>query len=132
LPQLLEAAMAAAHELVVRELGLLHADGTDVAPRRERLALAPPDARAHLAPVAQLTEDLEQTRVHLVVERVVLLGTVVGDRGDRSTVLPLLDLESDSFRHAFPLARAVTVSSADVARPRDARHQPAERRVLGP
>ena len=38
--------------------------------------------------VAQLGEDLEQLRVHVVVERVVLVGVVVGDRGDRARRSP--------------------------------------------
>ena len=44
-PELLDAAVAAAHQLVVRQLDLHGADRADVAARRERLALAPPDDR---------------------------------------------------------------------------------------
>ena len=67
-----------------RQLDLPVADRADVAARRERLALAPPDHGPHVGPALQLAEDLEQPLVHVVVEGVVLLGVVVGDRGDRA------------------------------------------------
>ena len=53
-------------------------------PGRERLALAPPHDRPDVGAGRELVEDREQLRVHLVVERVVLVGVVVGDRRDRA------------------------------------------------
>ena len=83
---LLHAPMALAHQLVVRHLDFATADGGDVAPRRERLPLTPPDHRPHVGSAAQLAEDLPEATVHRVVERVALLRVVVGDHRDRAVV----------------------------------------------
>ena len=48
LPELLDATVAASHQLVVRELDLQVADRGDVTAGGERLALAPPDDGAHV------------------------------------------------------------------------------------
>ena len=87
------------HQLVVGHLDLVAADGADVAARRPRLALAPPDDGPHVRLALQLAEDLEQGEVHLVVEGVVLLGVVVGDDGDRAVV----SRASPVRRASFPL-----------------------------
>ena len=80
------------------------ADRADVAARRERLALAPPDHRPHVgrAPAARRGSS-KSCRVHVVVERVVLLGVVVGDGRDRA-----VDRQSHPVRHVLdsPVARA--------------------------
>ena len=47
----------------------------------------------------ELAEDVEELRVHVVVERVVLLGIVVGDRGDRA-----VDLEPHRSGHRTNVA----------------------------
>ena len=83
-PELLDAAVAAAHQLVVataRPCTLpieptSRPDENDLPSPRQMTART--SGRA-----SQLAEDLEQLRVHVVVERVVLVGVVVGDRGDR-------------------------------------------------
>ena len=82
LPQLLDAPVTLAHELVVGEVDLERPDRTDVATRRERPTLPPPDHGSHVRPGPDLTERGEQLRVHGVIERVVLLVVVVGDGGD--------------------------------------------------
>jgi hypothetical protein len=97
IPNLLDAAVPVAHQFVMRDLGGLHADGRRVAPRRERLAFAAPDDRPHAGPSAQLPEDLEKLRVHVVVERIVLFDVVVGDRGDGA-----VDLQVNSSAHDSP------------------------------
>jgi len=66
-----------------------------VAPGRERLAVAAPHDRAHVAAALELREHFEQARVHRVVRGVVLLGPVVADDSDRT-----LELERDELlRH---------------------------------
>ena len=100
-PQLLDPGVAPDHQLVMGQLGLAHPDRADVATRRPALALAPPDHRPHVLALAQLAEDVEQGGVHLVVEGVVLLGVVVGDRGDRP-----VDVEPDLVGHASSLLSA--------------------------
>ncbi len=97
LPELLDAPVAATHQLVVRELDLQVADRPDVTAGGERLAFASPDDGAHLGVRSQLGEDVEELSVHLVVERVVLLGVVVRDDGDRA-----VDLEPDRSRRCQP------------------------------
>ena len=82
--------MTAGHELVVGELDLAAADGAHVSPRRPGRALTPPDHRPHVVTLTELAEDLEQAGVHLVVERVLLVGVVVGDDGDHA-----VDVQSD-------------------------------------
>ena len=82
--ELLDPDVAAGHQLVVRHRLVPGADRADVAARRPRLALAAPDHRPHVGPLLQLAEDLEEPLVHRVVEGVVLLDVVVGDRGDRA------------------------------------------------
>ena len=62
LPELLDAAVAASHQLVVRQLDLEVADRSDVATRRERLALAAPDDRPHVGRGAELGEDRRTAR----------------------------------------------------------------------
>ena len=88
-PGQVDAAVAAPHQLVVGQVGLQGADGTDVTAGGERSPLAAPHDRTYLRSGSQLAEDLEELRVHLVVERVVLLVVVVGDGRDCA-----VDLES--------------------------------------
>ena len=91
---LLDAAVSPGHQLMVRQRDLLASDGGDIAAGREGLALRPPDDRPHVRARRELAEDLEQPKVHLVVEGVVLLGVVVGDDGDRT-----VDLQADLVGH---------------------------------
>jgi hypothetical protein len=67
---------------VVGQRGVAVADGRHVPARRPRPALAPPHDRPDVGTGLQLPEDGEELLVHLVVERVVLAGVVVGDGGD--------------------------------------------------
>src|SRR5207245_6436398 len=65
------------------------------------LALSPPDHDPNVLAHPEVGQDLEETSVHLVVEGVVLLGVVVGDRGDGP-----VDVETDSLLHRSDLRRA--------------------------
>src|SRR6266540_209897 len=104
LPQLLDRTVPPAHQLVVRELGPGVPDRRDVATRRERLALTTPDHRADLGPLLQRSQDVEELRVHVIVERVVLVGVVVRDGRDRP-----VDVESDPAGHLVVLSAPLLV-----------------------
>jgi hypothetical protein len=101
-PQPLDGPVGPPHQLVVGQLGLQVADRRHVPPRRERAALAPPHHGPDVGPLGQLGDDGEQLGVHVVVEGVVLVRVVVGDRRDRP-----VDLESHGPHHPFPLSSPV-------------------------
>jgi hypothetical protein len=94
-PDLLDAAMAAAHELVVAHVEGVVPDRRHVAPRRPRCADATPDDGPDVGPAGQFAEGGEELVVHVVVERVVLVGVVVDERGDGP-----VDLEMHRSGHA--------------------------------
>ena len=117
-PELLDAPVPPPHELVVRDRVCVRADRADITSGRERLAFAAPHDRSHLRAAPELAENLEETRVHLVVERVVLLRVVVGDDRDRA-----VELEPHSVVHRWHIpAESLRIGTVP-ARPRR-RHVP--------
>ena len=83
-------------------------DRGDVTTRRPALPFASPDHGPHRRRRDQLVEDLEEPGVHVVVERVVFLGVVVGDRGDGA-----VDLEPDLVGHPVILADSPRRSTSE-------------------
>ena len=62
-----------------------------------RLPFASPDDGAHFGMALEFGQYLEEPCVHVVVERIALLGIVVGDHGNAA-----VQLEKNLVRHAIP------------------------------